>query len=119
MRHLKKNTKRFHRTPEERMRLMRDLSTALIKHGQITTFTGRAKAFRPFFDRLITLAKNAGSDNDLAIRKVRPFLKEEEAKKLVNEIVPRMKNRQGGYTHIYKEFTEFSPHDKSIVAIVE
>lgn len=119
MRHLKKNSKRFHRTPEERKRLMQDLSTALIKHGQITTFTGRAKAFRPFFDRLITLAKNAGDDNDLAIRKVRPFLKEEEAKKLVNEIVPKMKERQGGYTSIAKIFIEFSPHDKSVVSIMD
>lgn len=119
MRHLKKNSKKFKRTDEERRRLAKDLITALALNGNIVTFTARAKWFRPKFDRLITLVKNSEGNTKLAYTKIRPFVSEKVARKLIEEIVPTLLDRQGGYTMQIKLFQEFSPHDKSIVKIVE
>ena len=116
MRHQKKSQK-FHRTEEERRRLWIDLSTALIKYGQITTFSARAKWFRSKFERLITLVRRSEDDVQLAYRKVRPFLKEEEARKLIEEIVPQYKDRVGGYTQVFQLSAVFSDHQKSLVRL--
>lgn len=118
MRHLK-TKKKFKRTEEERNRLWRDLATALINNGTILTFTARAKWFRPKFDRLVTLVKSANGNKQLAFTKVRPFLSEKVARKLIEEIVPAMDKRSGGYTIQVKVFQEFSSHDKSIVKLAD
>jgi len=117
MRH-KKNTKKFKRTEEERKRLWIDLTSALIKEGQITTFNTRAKWFTPKFERLVTLCKRAGNNEVSALRAVRPYLKEDLAKKLYRDITPKLKDRNGGYTRILKIGKDFESHDKSIVSIV-
>ena len=118
MRHLK-STKKFKRTEEERARLWKDLVNALITNGTILTFTARAKWFRPKFDRLVTLVKSAKGDTKLAFHKVRPYLSEKVARKLIEEVVPTLEGRNGGYTIQVKVFQEFSPHDKSIVKLVD
>lgn len=115
----KKNTKQFKRTTEERKRLWIDLSSALILNGQIMTFTARAKWFSPKFQRLVTLVKKSGDDVQLAYRKVRPFLSEKVARKLIEEVVPKLKERNGGYVSILKYNEPFSEHQKSIVTIVK
>ena len=88
MRH-KKSTKKFKRTTEERRKLKVDLTTALIKHKQIMTFTARAKWFAPFFERLVTLCKRSKSTQE-AYRKVRVWLDEPTARILVEDIAPKM-----------------------------
>lgn len=118
MRHLK-NTKKFKRTEEERKRLWQDLVTGLILHGRITTFTTRAKWSATKFERLVTLCKRAGDDKKLAFTKVRPYLKEEVARKLIEEVVPNLKDRPGGYTQIYKLHEYFTLNDKSIILITK
>ncbi len=118
MRHLKK-TKKFKRTEEERRRLWTDLCSALIKSEKIVTFTARAKWFRPKFERMVTWCKTAGDDTQLAFRRLRPYLSEADSRKMVEVIVPKLKDRVGGYTSLLKLDTEFSTHDKSIVMIVE
>jgi ribosomal protein L17 len=118
MRH-QKNTKKFKRTPQERKRLWIDLSSGLIESGKIVTFTARAKWFRPKFERMVTWVKRAGEDKQLAFRRLRPFLSEANSRKMIEEIVPKLQSRQGGYTSQLKLFQEYSVHDKSIVMIVE
>jgi large subunit ribosomal protein L17 len=118
MRHQKKSQK-FHRTTEERKRLWIDLSTGLIKSGQVITFSTRAKWFRSRFERLITLCKRSGEDTQLAYRKVRPFLSEEAARKLIEDVVPKMQGRTGGYTQVFKLSNTFSDHDKSVVRLTQ
>lgn len=114
----KKNTQKFKRTTEERKRLWIDLSSALILNGQITTFTARAKWFSPKFQRLVTLVKRAGDDKQLAFKRLRPYLPEKIARKLIEEITPKLMNREGGYVSILKYAEPFNEHDKSIVTIV-
>jgi large subunit ribosomal protein L17 len=118
MRH-KKNTQKFRRTEEERKRLWQDLCSALIQNGKIETFTTRAKWFTPRFERLVTLVKNAGGDIKLAFHNVRPHLSEKDSRKLIEEIVPKLAERKGGYTSIIQYKKDFSTHDRSIVMIVE
>jgi large subunit ribosomal protein L17 len=118
MRHLKK-TKKLKRTEEERRKLFVDLSTAVIESGQIVTFTTRAKWFRPKFERLITHVKKAGQDKNLAFRRVRPYLKESTARKLVEQIAPKYEQRDGGYLRILHFQERFSTLDKVVVSLVE
>jgi large subunit ribosomal protein L17 len=118
MRH-KKNTKKFKRTTEERKRLWIDLTKGLINSGKVVTFSTRANWFRPRFERLVTLCKRAGEDQVLAYRRLRPYLSEAESRKMIEEIVPKFKDRQGGYTRQYKLSEEFDLQDKSIVLLSE
>ncbi len=118
MRH-QKRTKKFKRTEEERKRLKIDLTKALIKHGQITTFTARGKWFRPFFERLVTYCKRSGDNTQLAYRYLRPYLDEDTARILIEKIVPKLKNRNGGYTQQYKLMDYFSTHQKSVIRITD
>lgn len=118
MRHLK-TTKKFKRTEEERRRLWRDLVSGLIQNGQIVTFTTRAKWFRPKFERMVTWVKNAGEDKQLAYRRVRPFLSEKDSRKLIDEVVPALQTRNGGYTSQVKLAQDFDTQDKSVVMIVK
>ncbi|MEM1312477.1 MAG: L17 family ribosomal protein [Patescibacteria group bacterium] len=118
MRHLKK-TKKFKRTEEERKRLWTDLSSGLIKNGKIVTFTARAKWFRPKFERMVTWVKRSGSDIQLAYRRLRPYLSEVDSRKMIEEIVPKYAERNGGYTSQIKLSQDFSVHDKSVVVLTE
>ncbi|UCC29879.1 MAG: 50S ribosomal protein L17 [Phycisphaerales bacterium] len=58
MRHRIRHRK-LNRTSEHRKALLRNLSQNLIEHGQITTTLPKAKALRPFIERLVTLAVEA------------------------------------------------------------
>jgi large subunit ribosomal protein L17 len=116
----KKSTKHLKRTEEERSRLKRDLIAALVRSGQIKTTTTKAKWFRPFFERLVTLCKRAGDDVQLQYKRVRPYLNENDSRILVEKIVPKLKDRQGGYTRIYNYVSgESVDRKESIVLITE
>lgn len=118
MRHLK-NTKKFKRTEEERRRLWIDLCNGLILNGKITTFTARAKWFRPKFDRMVSLVKRAGDDKQLAYTRLRKYFNEPVARKMIEEVVPSLASRNSGFTSIIKLHQDFSPHDKAMVLILK
>lgn len=88
------------RTSSHRRALFRSLVTALILNGRIRTTDAKAKAIRPFADKMITLGKRG----DLhARRQAAAFLREPAAvQKLFNEIAPRYAERNGGYTRVLK-----------------
>lgn len=96
---------KLHRDSSSRKALLRDLSTQLILHGRITTSEKKATEIKRTVDRLVTWAKQG----DLAaIRQagkiVRPLEIEDKTalQILFKEIGPRFKDRNGGYTRIYK-----------------
>tara|TARA_B100000745_G_scaffold300012_1_gene252405 strand:- start:36 stop:329 length:294 start_codon:yes stop_codon:yes gene_type:complete len=81
---------------------MRGLAVSLIRDGQIKTTTAKAKELSPFADRLVTYAKK---DTIAARRKAATALGEPKAdtiKKLFEEIAPKFKDRNGGYTRVIK-----------------
>ncbi|MEI6266571.1 MAG: 50S ribosomal protein L17 [bacterium] len=81
-----------------RKALLRSLVTSLVLYEKIRTTTPKAKEIRPIIEKLITTAKKG----DLtAIRKLNTYIYGDNAvKKLVTEIAPIYKDRNGGYTRI-------------------
>ena len=59
MRHGKK-IHRLGRPADQRKALLRALTTAILTHGAINTTKEKAKAVRPFVDKMILLAKEGG-----------------------------------------------------------
>ncbi len=100
MRHRVK-TKSFHRPKEQREALFVNLACQLIEHGRIETTLPKAKALRPFVEKLITLAKKQNiASRRLLNARLRNNTK--AATKLFKEIAPLFAERNGGYTRIYK-----------------
>jgi len=114
MRHGIKGRK-LNRTSSHRKAMFANLAQALIEHEQITTTLPKAKDLRPIVEKLITIGK-AGTlqARRLAISKLRC---EESADKLVSNLGPRYKDRQGGYTRIIK--AGFRYGDNAPLAVIE
>jgi large subunit ribosomal protein L17 len=88
--------------------MMGNLAVAIITHGRIQTTISKAKALRPFIEKVITLAKKAEKANDparklhyrrLAISRVRD---KKAVAQLFDERASEFTERSGGYTRIYK-----------------
>ena len=97
MRHLKSG-RHFNRDHNARKALMRNLCTSLLEHGRITTTEAKAKELRRWVERLITEAK---ADDVAARRRVaREISQPAVADKLFSNLMPRLRERPGGYTRI-------------------
>ncbi|MFH1790074.1 MAG: 50S ribosomal protein L17 [bacterium] len=99
MRH-RKNKITLDRPSAQRRSLMANLAESLILYEKIKTTEAKAKALRPFFEKLITKAKK----NTLASRRdlIAVLYTENAVKKLIDEVAPKYLERQGGYTRITK-----------------
>lgn len=95
-------------TREHRAAMLSNMAASLIEHGRIQTTLTKAKALRPFIEKVITKAKKAAAKSDkkdqihlrrLALADVR---NEDAVTKLFNETYKEFVNRSGGYTRIYK-----------------
>ena len=88
------------RPTDQRRAMLRNLVTSFLKSGKIETTETRAKETKNLAEKMITLAKRG----DLhARRQVLAFVTEEEVvNKLFDEVAPRYKERNGGYTRMYK-----------------
>lgn len=95
-------------TREHRRAMLSNLGAALIRHGRIETTLAKAKALRPFIEKIITKAKKAAVATEkkdaihlrrLALTDIRD---ESAITLLFNEKVKQFEKRQGGYTRIYK-----------------
>ena len=86
------------RISSHRTLMLRNLTTSLLKNGRIETTVTRAKETKKFAEKMITLAKRG----DLhARRQVLAFVTEEDVvKNLFDEIAPKYKERNGGYTRL-------------------
>lgn len=91
---------RFGGSPAHDRLIMANLATDLIVHEKVTTTVAKAKALRPYAEKLITKARKG----DLHARRV--VLKDIHDKaavaKLFEDVAPRYGERQGGYTRITK-----------------
>ena len=108
-------TRTLGREASHRTAMMRALVTFLLEKGKIETTVTRAKELRSFTEKMITLAKEDNLHNK---RLALGFItKEEVVKKLFDEIAPKYKDRNGGYTRI----TKLGPRrgDAAEMAIIE
>ncbi len=101
MRHHNKN-KKFGRERNQRKALMRSLAIAVILKDKIETTEAKAKAIRPYVEKIITKGKN----NDLATRRLlNSKLGSGGAwavKRVLDVLSPKYKERAGGYMRIVK-----------------
>lgn len=107
--------KTFHRPPNQRRALMRSLARSLVMEEKISTTEAKAKALRPFIERMVTYAKT----NTLASRRLaRARLQDNSTvKKLFETIGPRYAERKGGFTRIVKR-TRRGPGDARKLAYI-
>jgi large subunit ribosomal protein L17 len=99
MRHGKK-IKKLGRTKSHRKAMLANMAASLFLYHVIKTTEAKAKEVRKLADKLITLAKKG----DLhAHRQVYDVIKDRKlVKKLFDEIAPKLKDREGGYTKVLK-----------------
>jgi large subunit ribosomal protein L17 len=87
-------------SPSHRKALMKNLCSELFDHGKIETTITKAKALKPFAEKLITIAKN----DTLANRRLiyQKLNNKNAVKNLFETVAPKFKQRPGGYTRILK-----------------
>lgn len=88
------------RPTDHRNLMLRNLVTSLLREGRIETTDTRAKETRRLAEKMISLAKRG----DLhARRQVMAYVFDETVvKNLFEEVAPKYKERNGGYTRIMK-----------------
>jgi large subunit ribosomal protein L17 len=97
MRH-KLSGRQLSRNSPHRHALMRNLSTALLRHETIRTTVPKAKELRRVVEPLITLGKvDSEANRRLAFARLRDAA---VVTKLFGDLGPRFKARAGGYTRI-------------------
>ena len=113
--------KKLGRDSAHRKALYSNLAGALITHGRIETTEAKAKAVRPYAEKLVTLGKRG----DLHARRLAmaELRSNDVVHKLFSDVAPRFAEREGGYTRIVKlgprqgdaanmaliEFVDFDP----------
>jgi large subunit ribosomal protein L17 len=99
MRHAKAGRK-LGRDSAHRKALYSNLTGALIEHGRIETTEAKAKAVKPFAEKMITLGKRG----DLHARRqaLAALRSNDVVHHLFAEVAPRFTERAGGYTRIVK-----------------
>ena len=99
MRH-HRSGKKLGRDSAHRKALYSNLAGALIEHGRIKTTEAKAKAVKPYAEKMITL----GRRGDLHARRqaLSELRSQEVVHKLFADVAPRMADRPGGYSRIVK-----------------
>ena len=98
MRKLNKGRKLSRKVGPRKM-LLRVLVNNFLLHEKIKTTEAKAKELRSVAEKMITRAKNINLANRRILAKdLTPTL----TKKIIDEIAPLYKERQGGYTRIIK-----------------
>ncbi|MCK6439819.1 MAG: 50S ribosomal protein L17 [Planctomycetes bacterium] len=118
MRHRKRGRK-LNVKPAHRRALGRNLIQSLVDNERVITTVPKAKEFRPLAEKIINLAREKNltnirrvakllGDRELQIEFVEDVESKDKSKthtvlqKLFNDIGPRNKNRNGGYTRIMR-----------------
>ena len=95
--------------------ILANLATALFEHGRIKTTEPKARALRPYAEKLITHAKKGTLHNRREVlKKIRD---KDVVHSLFAEIGPFFADRNGGYTRIIK--VENRKGDNAPMAVIE
>ena len=101
--------------PAHQKHLLANQARDLFRHGRIRTTEAKAKALRPYAEKLITKAKRG----DVASRRevLSKLHDREVVAYLFEDVAPRFADRNGGYTRILK--LEPRKGDNARLAIIE
>ena len=95
--------------------ILANLATSLFEHGRIKTTEPKARALRPYAEKLITHAKKGSLHNRREVmKKIRD---KDVVHTLFAEIGPFFADRAGGYTRIIK--VEARKGDNAPMAVIE
>jgi len=102
-----RKSKRFGGDAAHQRLMLANLCASLFAAEAIVTTEAKAKALRPWAEKLITKAKKAQDEGSPVrvhqFRQIQAFLGDREmTHKLINEVAPRYLERNGGYTRILK-----------------
>ena len=102
-------------SPSHQRLILSNLATQLFEHGRITTTESRARALRPYAEKLITKAKKGDLHNRREVLKT--IRDKSVVHVLFTEIAPTFAERPGGYTRI----TKIGPRkgDNAPMAVIE
>ncbi|MCK9614535.1 MAG: 50S ribosomal protein L17 [Candidatus Omnitrophica bacterium] len=114
MRHRKKSQK-FSRSRAQRKALKKSLLRSLIIYERIKTSEAKAKELSSWIDRLISLAKESTLANRRLAYKV--LCDHMLVKKLFDNIAPRFKDINGGYSRIFG--LGYRKGDASKISLIE
>jgi len=101
-------------SPSHHVAMRRNLVASLFEHGTVVTTVAKAKSFRPFAEKLITLARRGnarkaegtpeGKAAHLhAVRRAAQLMPHRPAvRTLFGRVAPAVGERQGGYTRIVR-----------------
>ncbi|QCQ92161.1 50S ribosomal protein L17 [Rhodococcus sp. SGAir0479] len=106
---------RFGGSASHQKAIFANLATALFEHGRITTTEAKAKALRPYAEKLVTKAKGGTLADRREVLKV--IRNKDVVHSLFAEIGPFYADREGGYTRIIK--TVPRKGDNAPMAIIE
>ncbi|MEU1998322.1 MULTISPECIES: 50S ribosomal protein L17 [Nocardia] len=106
---------RFGGSASHQKAIFANLATALFEHGRITTTEAKAKAVRPYAEKLITKAKGGTLADRREVLKV--IRNKNVVHELFAEIGPSFEGREGGYTRITKTLPRKG--DNAPMAIIE
>ena len=104
------------RDNKHRRSMLANQTKDVIMNERIVTTETRAKEVRKFVDKMITYGKNGSL---VSRRQALAFLQNDTVavKKVFDELAPRYKDRNGGYTRILK--TEERRGDDALMVILE
>jgi len=92
--------RKLSRTTQHRELMFRNMVVSLLQHERIKTTLAKGKELRSWADRIITLGKQGTLH---ARRRAFDLLRDKGiVKKLFDEIAPKFKDRDGGYTRVYR-----------------
>ena len=114
MRHLVK--KKFGKGPAHRAKLLRTLGSSLFLYEKIQTSLQNGRAVKSYAEKAITTAK-AGTLH--ARRQLISKLSPMAAKKAMEVIGPKFKERNGGYVRMVKLSTAKSGNARVLLELVE
>lgn len=118
------SVKQLNRDKQHRDAMLNNMVTSLFKHERIESTVAKIKVARSLAEKLITRAKkNLVTDikPEVALHNKREVMRKIKNRavvvKLFDDIAPRYKGRNGGYTRIFKLINR--PSDNSEVGILE
>lgn len=106
--------RRFKRSDSQRKALFKHLAEAIILKGKIKTTTAKAKELSLYVEKMITIAKK---QNLLSAKIIHSKLSKEASKKLIKEVAPKYRDKQGGYTRVIK--TDDRKGDCAKMSVIE
>jgi large subunit ribosomal protein L17 len=114
MRH--RNKKKFGKGMESRKKLLRTLASSVILYERVETSFANARAARPYVEKAITQSKdNSLHSRRLLLSKLTPMA----AKKSLEVLGPKYRERQGGYTRMIKLNNPHAGQSKVVLELID